>query len=99
MLSGSSWVSASMKVSAISAKVSANALAPIKLAPKWMMTHAASAPVSISMSGYRMPMGVWQFEHLPRSMTYDSTGIFSIAVIWCPQLGQRDRGITQVETF
>ena len=66
MLSGSSWVSASMKVSAISAKVSANALAPIKLAPKWMMTHAASAPVSISMSGYRMPMGVWQFEHLPQ---------------------------------
>src|SRR6266850_1526272 len=36
------------------------------------------------------------FEHLPRSTDQLTSGIFSSAVMPCPQLGQRERGATRL---
>src|SRR6266850_8341807 len=36
------------------------------------------------------------FEHLPRSTAQLTSGIFSSAVMPCPQLGQRERGATRL---
>src|SRR5437762_8838415 len=39
-----------------------------------------------------MEIGRWQLLHLPRNNSQLIIGMFSLAFIWCPHLGHRDRG-------
>src|SRR6266567_3116503 len=59
MLSGSSCVSKSMNVSAISDQSSRHAATAMSVGPKRKTAAAVTAPVSSSTSGYRAEVGAW----------------------------------------
>src|SRR6185436_1663414 len=56
------------------------------------MAPAASSPPRSSTSGYRAEIAAPQAEHLPRSASHDTTGMFSAAVILWPHAGHAERG-------
>src|SRR5258706_5953075 len=97
MLSGSSCVSKSMKVSAISDQSSRHAASAggARLRSR-RMAAAVSAPVSTSTSGYRTEIGAWHAAHRPRRKRKLTTGMFSSAEIGWPQAGHCERGTTRL---
>jgi hypothetical protein len=50
--------------------------------------------VASSIEAYIGDMWVLQFRHLPLCNMYEKTGINSIAVSWCLQVGHAERGLT-----
>ncbi len=54
---------------------------------------ANKAHVNSSTNGYRLDIGKWQPEHLPRNISQLITGTFSQVVITCPHRGQAEWGM------
>src|SRR6266702_726716 len=92
MLSGSSCVSKSMNVSAISDQSSRHAATAMSVGPKRKTAAAVTAPVSSSTSGYRAEIDAWQAEQRPRRKRKLTTGMFSSAEIRWTQAGHCERG-------
>src|SRR5256886_7707724 len=94
--SGSSWVSRSMKLTATMHHrntIAPNAATP---KPKCAADHAAAAPPRSSTSGYRGLMRAMHAEQRPRSITHETSGMFSAAVMVWPHAGQRERGTNKL---
>ena len=96
MESGSSWVSKSMKVSAMSDQMSKQAAAAVGVTPKRNTAAMVSAPVRSSTVGYRAEIGAAQAEQRPRRNRKLKTGMFSDAVMGWPQAGHCERGVIRL---
>src|SRR5439155_26878432 len=96
MLSGKSWVSKSMNVSAISDQMSKQAAAAVGVTPKRRTAAMVSAPVRSSMKGYLAEIGAAQAEQRPRRNRKLKTGMFSNAAMRWPQAGHCERGVIRL---
>src|SRR6266581_5407680 len=96
MLSGSSCVSKSMNVSAISDQSSRHAATALSVGPKRKTAAAVTAPVSSSTTGYRAEIGAWHAAQRPRRKRKLTTGMFSSAEIGWLQAGHCERGTTRL---
>ena len=96
MLSGKSWVSISIPVSAINIHIRMNALSASGPQPNCQAASPVSIPVSISTSGYRAEIGVSQWAQRPRSRSQLTTGMFCQGRMLSPQAGHCELGLERL---
>src|SRR2546422_8819075 len=97
MLSGKSWVSKSMNVSAISDQMSRQAAAALGVTPKRRTAAMVSAPVRSSMGGDRLEIGAAQGEQRPRREKKTKKGKVSKPAVGGAQAGAIRRGGGRVD--
>ena len=92
MLSGRSWVSISIPVSAVSTQIKTNALMASGPNPNCQAAKPDSNPVINSTNGYRTEMLMPHWAHWPRNISQLMTGMFCQGLIGAPQSGHWEPG-------